>query len=71
MLTTSPPANQKNAHDLTVLPLKHCESPHYTLQGGTHSLEAHCGPFAWQSNNTILFYFTPNSVSAFLYDTGD
>ena len=62
---TSPPTNQKNVHELTTPSLNHSyKTPHYSLQGGSHSLEGMSPlwpPFAWQSSKAILFYFTQNS----------
>ena len=71
LLTSS--TNQRNVHELTMpYSLRTIKHFNYPFQGRSRSLDllpvAH---FACQSNKAIPFYFTQNSVSAFLFRTGE
>ena len=71
LLTSS--TNQRNVHELTMpYSLRTIKHFNYPFQGRSRSLDllpvAH---FACQSNKAIPFYFTQNSVSAFLFSTGE
>ena len=69
LLLISPPAHQKNVHEL-ITPYFYYKTCHYLPQVGTRGLEGiSLHPFARQSSKTILFYFTQNSVSEIWFGT--
>ena len=54
--------------------LEHYKTPHYPLQGGPYSLEGISPlwpPVPGKAIKAALFYFTQNSVSEFLFGTGE
>ena len=70
MLDANPSKNSSPADH--ALPLKHYKTPHYLLQGGSHGLQdisRLCPPLSGKAIKAILFYFTQNAVSVFLFST--
>ena len=74
---TANQSEERPRADHTLL-LEHYKTPHYPLQGGTHSLEDVSPlwpPLSGKAIKATLFYLTPNSVSsllfAFLFGTGE
>ena len=64
---TSPPANQKNIHELTMACFSNTLTPHYPLQGGPSPWDTRllCSPLCLAMKAT--FSVSSNSVSAFLF----
>ena len=71
LLISSPPTNQKNVHKLNMPCFLNTVRLLSTPSRVGHTVLRALAPFAWQSNKAILFNFTQNSVSAFLFSTGE